>query len=430
MVSLLLFFLLAIVIMAISVVLLYKAAQYLGIQVDRWAIVMCAVLALAVNFGAILVAFKMALSYVLVIAAFVIAAAAAVTGFNEYRIRKTQPAEALAEEAVEETTEELPAEETELPVEEPLPEEPATEELEEEAAAIEEPITEEPVIEEAPVDEPAPEVEVEPEPEVVEDEPEIVAEPELEVVEDEPEIAAEPEPEAVEEEPVIAAEPEPEVVEEEPEVEVEPEFTEKEPEIVVESEPEVVEAEGEPEIDSEPELEAVEDEPEVVAEPEPEVTKVEPEPEVIEEEPKVEPEPELPENLQSLDDYLDYAEAQKAAGERNAAAATYRKAITDYGDDPYAPFVVIELGNLYKETGDYDEAPAVYERALALSMLEGQTAIQAEFRKNIIYLHTVSHILKRHDVPNTQFREIPPDYLQEIETAFAEEQGRSNTQEE
>ena len=419
MVSLLLFFLLAIVIMAISVVLLSKAAQYLGIQVDRWAIVMCAVLALAVNFGAILVAFKMALSYVLVIAAFVIAAAAAVTGFNEYRIRKTQPAEALAEEAVEETTEELPAEEAELPVEEPLPEEPATEELEEEAAAVDEPITEEPVIEEAPVDEPAPEVEVEPEPEVVEDEPEI---------------AVEPEPEAVEKEPEIAAEPEPEVVEEEPEVEVEPEFTEKEPEIVVESEPEVVEdepeAEGEPEIDSEPELEAVEDEPEVVAEPEPEVTKVEPEPEVIEEEPKVEPEPELPENLQSLDDYLDYAEAQKAAGERNAAAATYRKAITDYGDDPYAPFVVIELGNLYKETGDYDEAAAVYERALALSMLEGQTAIQAEFRKNIIYLHTVSHILKRHDVPNTQFREIPPDYLQEIETAFAEEQGRSNTQEE
>ena len=178
--------------MAISVVLLYKAAQYLGIQVDGWAIVMCAVLALAVNFGAILVAFKMALSYVLVIAAFVIAAAAAVTGFNEYRIRKTQPAE------------ELPAEEAELPVEEPLPEEPATEELEEEAAAVEEPITEEPVIEEAPVDEPAPEVEVEPEPEVVEDEPEIVAEPELEVVEDEPEIAAEPEPEAVEEEPEIA----------------------------------------------------------------------------------------------------------------------------------------------------------------------------------------------------------------------------------
>ena len=105
-----------------------------------------------------------------------------------------------------------------------------------------------------------------------------------------------------------------------------------------------------------------------------------------------------------------------------AAAAAYKKAIDSYGDDPYAPFVVIELGNLYKDIGLYDESSEVYEKALSLPMLQGQTDIQAEFKKNIIYLHTVSHILTRHDVPNTPFRKIPPEYIEEIETEFKKSQ--------
>ena len=130
----------------------------------------------------------------------------------------------------------------------------------------------------------------------------------------------------------------------------------------------------------------------------------------------------VPETLRTLDDYLDYAQEQKTAGMHKAAAAAYKKAIDSYGDDPYAPFVVIELGNLYKDIGLYDESSEVYEKALSLPMLQGQTDIQAEFKKNIIYLHTVSHILTRHDVPNTPFRKIPPEYIEEIETEFKKSQ--------
>ena len=134
------FFLLATVIMAVSTVLLYKATQYLGLKVDRWALVMCAVFALCVNFASIFVSIHMTLNYVLVIAGFVLAAAAAVTGFNEYRIRRTLAAEESEDEVLEADEEAAAPPSQAESVEESAPEEvePSAEEAEtsaEESAA-------------------------------------------------------------------------------------------------------------------------------------------------------------------------------------------------------------------------------------------------------------------------------------------------------
>ncbi len=122
----------------------------------------------------------------------------------------------------------------------------------------------------------------------------------------------------------------------------------------------------------------------------------------------------------TLDEFLDFAYDRKSRHQFGPAIVAYEKALAGYQDDSYAPFIVIELGNIYKENGAYSEAIGVYRRALKLPVIQGQSGIEADFSRNIDYLDTVSHILARHDAPNLPFNRIPSGYLEEIESAFAD----------
>ena len=174
---------------------------------------------------------------------------------------------------------------------------------------------------------------------------------------------------------------------------------------------------------AEPETEQ-QDVPETKPEPKPE-PEPEPEPEPVVEEPEEEPSfsLDLPEDLVTLDDYLDFAYSERDAGRTANAAAAYQTAIEGFPEDPYLPFLVIELGNLYKEAGAYDVAADTYRDALSLPIIQGQTGLVDEFRKNIAYLEAVSHITARHDAPDTPFSQSPPAWIAEIEADFAKRTG-------
>ena len=406
--------------MAASVLIVQRVAQHFGLAVDPRALVLCAVMALIVNFSAILLSVYLTFNHLMMLVVMVIGSAALVTGVNEFLLRRAYSRIAFAGKS---TSTEPVVDDTEDGAEAPAAALETTQspEILEQPPAPEEHIVWEvelPPGVNLPEPEPAPVVEEEPEPEpkpepVVEKEPTPEPEPEP-VVEKEPE----PEPE-----PVVEKEPEPEpepesVVEEEPEPTLEPEpVVEKEPEPEPEPEP-VVEEEPEPEPEPEP---VVEEEPEEEFEPEPEP--------VVEEEPEEEFEPEeesslsfgLPEDLVTLDDYLDYAYTEKDAGRTAKAAAAYQQAIESFPDDPYLPFLIIELGTLYKEAGAYDVAVDTYRDALALPVIQGQNGIVDEFKKNIAYLEAVSHITVRHDAPEIPFSQIPSDWLTEIEDYFAKQ---------
>ena len=354
----------AVVFMAASVLIVQRVAQHFGLAVDPRALVLCAVMALIVNFSAILLSVYLTFNHLMMLVVMVIGSAALVTGVNEFLLRRAYSRIAFAGKS---TSTEPVIDDTEDGTEAP-------------AAALE--TTQAPEILEQP---PAPEEH-------------IVWEVEL------PPGVNLPEPE-----------PAP-VVEEEPEPEPKPEpVIEKEPEPTPEPEP-VVEEEPEPEPEPEP---VVEEEPEPAPEPEP----------VVEEEPEEEFEPEeessfsfgLPEDLVTLDDYLDYAYTEKDAGRTAKAAAAYQQAIESFPDDPYLPFLIIELGTLYKEAGAYDVAVDTYRDALALPVIQGQNGIVDEFKKNIAYLEAVSHITVRHDAPEIPFSQIPSDWLTEIEDYFAKQ---------
>lgn len=201
-------------------------------------------------------------------------------------------------------------------------------------------------------------------------EPETIVETE---VAEEPEIMAEVE---VTEEPEIMAEAE---VAEEPETTAKAEATE-EPETTAEAE--VTE---EPETTAEVE---VTEEPETTAEAE--VTE---EPETTAEAPQAveAPLPALPEGLDSMDALLDFAFAQTGAGAYELALLAYSTALEQYRNDDYAPFIIIDMVNLYKSQGRYQEAIDCVHNAMDLPAILESPAYQQNFQNYLAQLKSISH---------------------------------------
>ena len=165
----------------------------------------------------------------------------------------------------------------------------------------------------------------------------------------------------------------------EPETIVEAEVTE-EPEIMAE-----VEVAEEPETTAK--VEVVE-EPETTAEIE--VTE---EPETISEAQPVEesPLPALPEGLDSMDALLDFAFAQTGAGAYELALLAYSTALEQYRNDDYAPFIIIDMVNLYKSQGRYQEAIDCVHNAMDIPAIQESPAYQQNFQNYLAQLKSISH---------------------------------------
>ena len=124
--------------------------------------------------------------------------------------------------------------------------------------------------------------------------------------------------------------------------------------------------------------------------------------------------------LHSMDDYLDYADKESREHRPRRAVFAYKQALGLYWNDDYAPFIAINLGNTYKEMGDYEAASETYEAALTLPATQKSVAMQQEFHRSVGYLRTVQHILASHGIAHTPFAQIPPEVSAEIESAAQE----------
>ena len=153
----------------------------------------------------------------------------------------------------------------------------------------------------------------------------------------------------------------------EPETIVETEVTE-EPETMVEAE--VTE---EPEIMAEVE---VAEEPETTAEVQQAVEA---------------PLPTLPEGLDSMDALLDFAFAQTGAGAYELALLAYSTALEQYRNDDYAPFIIIDMVNLYKSQGRYQEAIDCVHNAMDIPAIQESPAYQQNFQNYLAQLKSISH---------------------------------------
>ena len=166
----------------------------------------------------------------------------------------------------------------------------------------------------------------------------------------------------------------------------------------VTSEPEtIVEVAEEPETTAEAE---VTEEPETTAEAEvteePETTaevEVTEEPETTAEvQQAVEaPLPTLPEGLDSMDALLDFGFAQTGAGAYELALLAYSTALEQYRNDDYAPFIIIDMVNLYKSQGRYQEAIDCVHNAMDIPAIQESPAYQQNFQNYLAQLKSISH---------------------------------------
>lgn len=132
----------------------------------------------------------------------------------------------------------------------------------------------------------------------------------------------------------------------------------------------------------------VAEEPETTAEAE-----VAEEPETISEAQPVEeaPLPALPEGLGSMDALLDFAFAQTGAGAYELALLAYSTALEQYRNDDYAPFIIIDMVNLYKSQGRYQEAIDCVHNAMDIPAIQESPAYQQNFQNYLAQLNSISH---------------------------------------
>ena len=128
-----------------------------------------------------------------------------------------------------------------------------------------------------------------------------------------------------------------------------------------------------------------------------------------------EPSPELEEKIETLDDILDRAYSERSKGHVWQAIDFYRKALERYRNDEYAPFVAIDLGNVYKEEALYSKAIKIYEEALNLPAVARNASTQKEFVKNLEYLRAVRTVLLRHRALSTPFSKLTKELLREVD---------------
>lgn len=148
---------------------------------------------------------------------------------------------------------------------------------------------------------------------------------------------------------------------------------------------EITQATSEPETIVETE---VPEEPEIMAEVE-----VPEEPETTADAQPAEeaPLPTLPEGLDSMDALLDFAFAQTGAGAYELALLAYSTALEQYRNDDYAPFIIIDMVNLYKSQGRYQEAIDCVHNAMDIPAIQESPAYQQNFQNYLAQLKSISH---------------------------------------
>ena len=117
----------------------------------------------------------------------------------------------------------------------------------------------------------------------------------------------------------------------------------------------------------------------------------------------------------TLDELLNLAFAEKEQNHLVHAERAYREALRRYRQDPYAPFIVTEWGNVCKEMGNLALAAVAFDSARALPTVQNDVGMQKAFAENARYLRAVDAVLKAKGLRNVPFPKIDPALLREAE---------------
>lgn len=121
-----------------------------------------------------------------------------------------------------------------------------------------------------------------------------------------------------------------------------------------------------------------------------------------------------------LDNLLDLAFAYKEQRNFSQALSVFHQALILYPRSEAAPFLVMEIGTILKNNGQYDEAISIFCEGKRLLGVQKDNAFELEFVKTIAYLRIVKNILLQHHLKCVPFANIPEYILKEIDDEFRE----------
>lgn len=121
-----------------------------------------------------------------------------------------------------------------------------------------------------------------------------------------------------------------------------------------------------------------------------------------------------------LDSLMDLAFMYKEQLNFTQALTIFHQALALYPGSEVAPFLVMEIGNILKNNGQYNEAISVFCEARKLPGLQQNKMFELEFIKMIAYLRIVKNILLQHHRRFIPFNSIPDHVLKEIDAEFRE----------
>ena len=122
----------------------------------------------------------------------------------------------------------------------------------------------------------------------------------------------------------------------------------------------------------------------------------------------------------SLDELLDFAFQQQEEKNFDHALFAFKNILKQFPSSTVAPFAVIEIGNLLKTRGAYDEAIQVFADAKTLPALQTENQFEKEFVNAIAHLRIIKNTLIHRRLGLLPFHQIPATVCEEIDTEFRE----------
>lgn len=96
------------------------------------------------------------------------------------------------------------------------------------------------------------------------------------------------------------------------------------------------------------------------------------------------------ESMKTLDDILDFA-FEQTHSQPQAAIQVYKYALERYRSDEYAPFIVIDMVNLYQAQEQYLEAMDCIYQAMELPAIQENPATRQNFRSYLSQIQALYH---------------------------------------
>lgn len=122
----------------------------------------------------------------------------------------------------------------------------------------------------------------------------------------------------------------------------------------------------------------------------------------------------------SLDDMLECAFSYKEHGQDSSALTTFKCAFELHRDKKIAPFLVIEIANLLKNRGAYDEAIAILTENRNLTGIHENHGLDQDFVNTIAYLRIIKNTLLENHFGYIPIGKIPAEILKKIDDEFHE----------